>query len=82
MLAAAEGVSFGSRHAARDTAAVLTCADLIPTLADMDQQIAGFKDAIADPTTSPADCVQALLDMAALKTMLANVERSLRLCTE
>jgi hypothetical protein len=56
--------------------------DLIAILAELDQQIAQAKDAIADFSLAPADRGQALLDLSALTKTQANAERVLRLCTD
>lgn len=56
--------------------------DLIAILAEIDQQIADAKDAIADFSLAPTDRGRALLKLSALKTNQANAERLLRLCTE
>jgi hypothetical protein len=73
----------GSRHARRYTAVMSTfLADLVAILAKIDQQIAKAKDAIADPSVTPAARVKALLDMSAMKATQVNMERLLRQCTE
>ena len=53
--------------------------DLIAILAEIDQQIADAKDAIADFSLAPADRGRALLDLSALTKTQISAERVLRL---
>lgn len=55
--------------------------DLIAIIAELDQQIAQARNAIADPSIAPTDRGRALLNLSTLKSTQANAERLLRLCS-